>query len=171
MQWKSSHRVLVIMAVALFFATLLVASIAFKPSPILIWNASDSVPIGLYFVSNRQPNIGQIAVIEPPDWVGFYAASRGYLPANVWLLKPVFAVRGSIICRHGSFIFVDGKLVARAKIFDRDNQLLPVWKGCRALKIDELFVLAKPKLSFDSRYFGPINRKAVIGTAVRITFN
>jgi len=166
MRTLTSRRVLVILAVALLFATLLVAVIALKPLPLLLWNASDSVPVGLYGVRKREPELGDIAVISPPDWVRLYASSRGYLPDEVWLLKPVLATPDSIVCRFGPHVFVDGKYVVRAKISDSQKRLLPVWKGCRTLKSDEIFVLAKPKNSFDSRYFGPISRGEVAGTAV-----
>ncbi len=165
MRILTSLRVLIVLVAALFFATLLVAAMALKPLPLLIWNASDSVPVGLYFVRKRQPTIGEIAVIAPPDWVRLYASSRGYLPADVWLLKPVFATSGSLICRFGPHVFVDGLLVARAQKRDSQQRILPVWKGCHRLKSEEIFVLAKPKNSFDSRYFGPINRDQVVGTA------
>lgn len=169
MRTLTSRRVLIVMVLMLFFATVLVAVIAFKPLPLVIWNASDSVPIGFYWVSKRQPQIGEVAVIAPPDWVRLYASSRGYLPSHVWLLKPIYAVSGSLVCRIGTHVFVDGKYVARAKIFDSRKRILPVWNGCRTLKPYDVFVLAKPKNSFDSRYFGPINRAQVIGTAVRIS--
>lgn len=162
----TSRRVLIIMGGALFTATLLVALLALKPVPILIWNASHSVPVGLYFVDRRQPAMGEIAVIAPPDWVRLYAESRGYLPSDAWLLKPVFATSGSIFCRLGAHVFVDGMHVARTKKRDNQKRILPVWKGCRTLKSREIFVLAKPKNSFDSRYFGPVNRDQVAGTAV-----
>lgn len=165
MRGLNSRRVLLIMALALFSATLLVVALALKPLPLLIWNASDSVPVGLYFVRKQQPTSGEIAVIAPPDWVRLYASSRGYLPADVWLLKPVFAMSGSVVCRLGTHVFVDGKLVARARKFDSQQRALPAWKGCHILKSEEFFVLAKPKNSFDSRYFGPINRDQVVGTA------
>jgi type IV secretory pathway protease TraF len=165
---KSSCKWLMVMAIALFFTTLLVAVTALKPLPLLIWNASDSVPIGWYWVEKRQPKIGEIAVVRPPDWVRLYASSRGYLPEKIWLLKPVFAGSGAVVCRVGTFIFVDGKLVARAKKFDSQKRILPVWKGCRTLKSEEVFFFAKPKNSFDSRYFGPVNRDVIIGTAVRL---
>lgn len=168
MRKPSSRRTMIVIALVLCFATLWVAVIAVKPLPLMIWNASDSVPIGLYFVSKRQPKIGEIAVIGPTDWVRLYASSRGYLPENVWLLKPVFASSNRVVCRFGKYIFVGGILVAKAKTFDRNHRLLPVWKGCRALKSDEIFVLAKPSHSFDSRYFGPVNRGQIIGTAIHI---
>jgi conjugative transfer signal peptidase TraF len=164
----SSRHVLITMAVAMFLASLLVAAIALKPRPVLIWNASESVPVGLYFVRKRQPAIGEVAVIAPPDWVRLYAASRGYLPADVWLLKPVVASSGSVVCRFGFHIFINGNHVARAKIFDSQKRILPDWRVCRTLKSTEIFVLAKPKNSFDSRYFGPINRSQVEGTAIPV---
>ena len=156
------------MAIVLFFCTLLVAVIALKPLPFVIWNASNSVPIGWYWIEKRQPKIDEIAVVSPPDWVRLYASSRGYLPEHVWLLKPVYATFGAIVCRFGIYIFVDGILIARAKKMDLQHRFLPVWKGCRTLKSDEIFLLAKPRNSFDSRYFGPINKELIIGTAARV---
>lgn len=170
MQPDPSKRVLKIIAASLFASIVSVAGIAIKPRPIVIWNASDSVPIGFYYVSGRMPEIGEMAVIAPPDWVRLYASSRGYLPSKAWLLKPVFASSGSLVCRFGIHIFVDGKHVTRAKIYDARRRILPVWKGCRTLKSDEIFVLAKPKNSFDSRYFGPISRAQIVGTAIRISY-
>jgi type IV secretory pathway protease TraF len=165
MRQTSSRTWLIVMAVALFFATLLVAVIALKPLPIMIWNASDSVPIGWYWVEKRQPKIGEIAVVKLPDWIRLYASSRGYLPEKIWLLKPISAVSGSVVCRVGPFVFVDGKLVAQSKKFDSQKRILLVWKGCRTLKSEEVFLLAKPKNSFDSRYFGPLERSHVHGVA------
>lgn len=165
MRQDSSRRMLILMAITLILSTLLVGVIAFKPLPRIIWNASDSVPIGWYWIEKRQPNIGEIAVVRPPDWVRLYAASRGYLPADAWLLKPVFAGSGAVVCRFGIYTFVDGKLVGRALKHDRQRRFLPVWKGCRTLKMYEVFLLAKPRNSFDGRYFGPVTRSDVVGTA------
>ena len=146
------------------------AFLAFKPlagpSPFIIWNASESVPIGWYFVSKRQPENGEIAVIKPSEWVQMYAAQRGYLPSNVWLLKPIFASHPSVICRFGKHVLVDGKHVAKARHFDRKRRLLPTWKGCKTLEPDTVFVLGRHPDSFDSRYFGSVNRAQIAGTAV-----
>jgi type IV secretory pathway protease TraF len=150
---------------------LAVAALAAKPIinpvPLFIWNASPSVPIGWYFVSKRQPNLGEIAVIRPPEWVEIYAASRGYLPLQTPLLKPVRATENTLVCRFGKYVFIDGKLVAKAKYLDTKHRMLPVWKGCRILKSDEIFSLGMHRDSFDSRYFGTISQTQVVGTAVR----
>ena len=164
----SRFQISVLGASALGLAFLAVKPLA-DPSPIIVWNASESVPIGWYYVSKRQPGNGEIAVIKPSEWVQMYAAQRGYLPSNVWLLKPIFASHPSVICRFGEHVLVDGKLVAKARHFDKKRRLLPSWKGCEMLKPGEVFVLGKHRDSFDGRYFGAVNRDQVTGTA--ISFN
>jgi conjugative transfer signal peptidase TraF len=155
--------------IMLAMATIGIAFLAVKPLinplPLVIWNASESVPIGLYLVAKRQPKLGEIAVIKPTDWVQIYASSRGYLPQNMWLLKPIYAVHPSIICRFGSHVFVSGKQVVKAKIADKMHRVLPVWKGCKLLKPTQYFVLGRHRDSFDSRYFGPVDKSQVVGTA------
>ena len=150
-------------------AAVSIAFLAVKPFinsvPLVVWNASESVPIGWYLVAQRQPTIGEVAVIKPSEWVQIYASSRGYLPQDVWLLKPIFAAHPSIICRFRSHVFVDGKHVAKAKTRDRKHRLLPIWSGCKLLKARQYFVLGRHRDSFDSRYFGPIEQGQVVGTA------
>ena len=70
------HRKFVLAVSALAVAAL-AAKPLINPVPLVIWNASNSVPIGWYFVSKRQPNLGEIAVIRPPEWVEIYASVAG----------------------------------------------------------------------------------------------
>jgi conjugative transfer signal peptidase TraF len=162
------HRSFV-MTIAGVGLTCMFAKPFFNPLPVLIWNASDSVPIGWYWVRKRPPNIGEIAVISPPGWVRLYASERGYLPADVWLLKPVAAKHPALVCRFGRYVFVNGKLVAKAKDHDRMHRLLPIWKGCQTLKPNRIFVLGQHRDSFDSRYFGPIDQTQISGAATLIS--
>jgi conjugative transfer signal peptidase TraF len=136
-----------------------------NPVPLVIWNATDSVPKGWYLVSKHQPKTGDIALIKLTEWVELYAAERGYLPRDVWLLKPVFATGTSVVCRFGSHVFVNGKHVAKAKILDKKHRPLPVWKGCKSLTHSQYFVIGHHRDSFDSRYFGAVDRDHVAGTA------
>ena len=163
-----AHRHIFLLAVSAFAVATLAAKPLINPVPLVIWNASNSVPIGWYFVSKRQPDLGEIAVIRPPEWVKIYGSARGYLPLQTPLLKPVRAIESAVVCRFGRYVFIDGKLVARAKYLDTKHRMLPVWKGCRTLKSDEIFVLGTHRDSFDSRYFGPVDRDQVLGTAVRV---
>ncbi len=163
-------RRLMLMAIVLVVAIAIVIVIWLIPRPLLIWNASKSVPIGWYFVEHRQPKLHEIAVVKLDNWPKIYASSRGYLPMNVWLLKPVAALSPAIVCRFGRYVFVDGKLIARAKLFDRQNRILPRWTGCHALSSDEVFLIARHKNSFDSRYFGSVKLNQVLGVARRLRF-
>ena len=156
-----------VLAISALAIVSMAAKPLFDPVPLVIWNASNSVPIGWYFVSKRQPKLGEIAVIWPPEWIEIYASARGYLPLQTPLLKPVRAIKGSFVCRFGRYVFIDGNMVAKAKYLDTKHRMLPVWKGCRTLKSDEISVLGTHRDSFDSRYFGPVYRAQVLGTAVR----
>ena len=162
---KSSKKVFSLLASALLIAILLVTVTALNPLPRFIWNASKSVPIGLYWIEYRQPNLVEIAILKPPEWVQLIADERNYLPNFAWLLKPVVATNGAIICRFGRLIFVDGKLVARAHLHDKLGRHLLSWKGCKVLSGGQVFLLSKHRDSFDSRYFGPVDTALIIGTA------
>ena len=143
-------------------AALAIAPLA-RSSPVLIWNASPSVPIGLYLIEKRQPGIGEIAILRPPVWASILANERGYLPTSALLLKPVVARKGDIVCRFGRFVFVNGRLRAVALQHDRMKRPLPSWRGCLSLGSAQIFVLSWHKDSFDSRYFGPVDERNVIG--------
>ena len=116
---------LFLIAVVLFIVITFVLVTWLSPLPIVIWNASKSVPIGWYWVEHQEPIIHEIAVIKFEHLPQLYAAARGYLPANVWLLKPVAAAFPAVVCRFGNTVFVDGKLVAKAKNIDHQHRILP----------------------------------------------
>ena len=153
------------LGVALTATILLTQSPYRSPQPLVVWNASASIPIGLYWVEKRLPNINEIAVLKPPLWAQTIAENREYLPSTSWLLKPVVATQNGVVCRFGRRIYVDGKPVARSLVTDRNGRPMPVWMGCKVLKNDQLFLLSKRRDSFDSRYFGAVETALVIGTA------
>ena len=170
MPQSPNRNCLMLIAVGLLVAIATVLIIWLSPRPFVIWNASKSVPIGWYYVEHRQPRLHEIAVVKLDGWPQLYAAERGYLPENVWLLKPVAAMFPALVCRFGPYVFVDGNLVAKAKNIDRQHRILPRWKGCHALKSDELFLIARPRVSFDSRYFGLIKLSQIVGVAHSVHF-
>lgn len=136
--------------------------------PILLWNASPSVPIGLYTTTRQVPAKGKLAVIQLPKAASELANARGYLPAGALMIKPVAATSGDVVCRHGLLVRINTRLRAAASPLDSWHRPLPRWRGCRSLTKSELFVLSTAGRSFDGRYFGPITRETVLGTAVPI---
>ena len=109
---------------------------------------------------------GDLVLVHLPPEVRSLAAQRGYLPANVPLLKTVAAMAPQRVCVQGSQVRIDGVLVARRLRWDRQGRALPSRQTCRRLVGDELFLLSSSNpASFDSRYFGPVSADAVIGRA------
>jgi conjugative transfer signal peptidase TraF len=137
------------------------------PHPKLIWNASDSAPIGLYAVLPIRPLVdGDFVIATPPDTLAGFLDARHYLPKGVPLLKHVGALFGQIICRRNAIVTIDGNAVALALTRDRAGRSLPIWQGCRAISANEIFLLNRSiPDSFDGRYFGPLPISSLIGRA------
>ncbi len=146
------------LAVGTFAILTLTASSHLRSPTILLWNASASVPIGLYLViPSEVPANGDLAVSQLPQATAVLADERRYLPTDVLLIKPVAASSGATVCRFGRHIFVDGRWLATAKERDSRGRLMQVWEGCHTLSPSQTFLMnpAVPD-SFDGRYFGPI---------------
>ena len=142
-------------------------SAVIRPVPKVIWNASASVPIGLYSVHPAGPlRIGELLVVAPPEPLATFLDERHYLPKSVPLLKRVAALPGQIVCRTGGAIAVDGIVVGMALSRDHLGRLLPTWQGCRALTAGEVFLMnRRANASLDGRYFGPLPTTTIVGRA------
>ena len=152
-----------------WFATLAVAATTLITVPVkLVWNASASVPVGLYRISKTDaPQIGDLVLIRPSEPVARFMAKRQYVGPRTPLLKQVVAVPGQQVCRIGMRIIIEGNYRGSALSHDRTGRLLPVWQGCHTLQSGQLFLMnpAVPN-SLDGRYFGPTVATAVIGRAI-----
>lgn len=136
----------------------------------LIWNASASVPVGLYAVQEvNQFRIGDLLAATPPPEIEEFLADGGYVPAGVPLIKHVAALSGQTICRIGNTITVDMRVVGQARGHGSRGRPLPDWQGCLTLATQQIFLMntAMPD-SLDGRYFGPFERSDIIGRAVAI---
>ena len=137
------------------------------PVPRLIWNASASVPIGLYSVQPEGAlHLDNLVVVSPPEPLASFLADRGYLPKGVPLLKHIAALPGQIVCRIDRTITVDGKALGEAFLRDRRGRALPVWHGCGAVQPGAVFLM-NPQVedSLDGRYFGVLPAAAIVGQA------
>jgi conjugative transfer signal peptidase TraF len=142
-------------------------SAAFHPLPRLIWNASASVPIGLYAVRPAGVlHIAELVIVRPPISLATFMDQRRYLPIGVPMLKRVAALPGQTVCRVGHMVTVDGASLGEALDRDRRGRPLPVWEGCQRVGIGEIFLMNwRSEDSLDSRYFGPLAATTIIGRA------
>lgn len=140
---------------------------AFSVPKLLLWNASASVPRGLYWLSAAKPlYLGELVAATPPPMLAEFLARRRYLPLGVPLIKHISALAGQIVCRIHDTITVDGTALALALDRDRRNRVLPVWQGCRTLLPSDVFLLnTSVPDSLDGRYFGVLRATAITARA------
>ena len=147
-------------------ASLTWASFA-NPMPRVIYNASDSVPVGWYRIGpSGTLHVGSFVLVHLPAAPRTLAAQRGYLPWHIPLLKRIGAMAPQTVCIRDGIVRIDGMQVAATLRVDGSGRRLTAWSQCRRLRAGELFLLSTTNpASFDSRYFGPVSTSAVIGQA------
>ena len=138
-------------------------------------NLTSSLPAGLYFVARGAPSRGAIVLVCLPSEVATFARMRGYVPLGRcpgWAApvgKDVLAVAGDTVAVVPEGLQVNGAPVAMslARVYDSRGRRLPSLSlGHYVVRRDELWLLGRHPLSFDSRYFGPVASSSVL-TAVR----
>ena len=154
--------------VTYLMALFVIVTWIFRPAPRLLWNASPSVPVGLYAMAHLDTLApGDLVAVKPPETLARYMAERHYLPLGLPLIKHVGALPGQTICRRGLVISVDGRPVAAAQRHDHNRRTMPAWNVCHVIHPNEVFLLnASVPASFDGRYFGVLSATAILGRAV-----
>lgn len=139
---------------------------AFKFMPIkLVWNASISVPKGLYYITYEPPKRGDLVLVQLPEWAKIVASQRQYLSANVPAIKRVSALSGDCVCRFGRTVFVNGIAKNTARLTDAAFRKMPSWHRCLTLTEDQILLLSDHPNSFDGRYFGVTRTTDITGLA------
>jgi conjugative transfer signal peptidase TraF len=148
-------------------AVVVVSTIAAKPVPRYIWNASGSVPNGLYRLHpTGRLAVTQLVAVQSLEALATFLADRRYLPRGIPLLKRVLALPGQTVCRDQLAITVDKIEMGAAREHDRSGRPLPTWQGCHVIAAGEVFLMNRRSAdSFDGRYFGALPTSAIIGTA------
>ena len=139
-------------------------------------NTSGSIPYGIYKTTDRSLKKGDFVLFcPPPEPVFSMARDRDYLAGGLcpggygYMIKEVSGIAGDIIAIDSDGVFVNGRLLPKSKPFPAD----PSGRPLPQLRIDSyrldrsqvLLMSGFCRLSFDGRYFGPIDQsriKAVI---------
>ncbi len=148
----------------------LIAPTVLETTTLYVWNASESVPIGLYRLQSADNLfVTELVAVQPPEPLATFLDLNGYLPAGVPMLKRVLALPGQTVCRSGLTVSVDAIEVGEARERDGRGRPLPKWQGCRVVGEGELFVMNWQSVSsLDGRYFGFLPASAVIGRALPV---
>jgi conjugative transfer signal peptidase TraF len=160
--------------------TLIVASFAL--SRVVKLNLTASMPIGLYALHQTTAiRRGTIVVACPPPTAqrlgllkGYLAPARGLLPqsrcaaGSAPLLKYAIAFGGDEIRIDSRGIALNGHLFdsrAVAQIDRSGRALATVPNGIYRIRHDEMWLYSPSRYSWDSRYFGPVKVRDILGTA------
>lgn len=125
-------------------------------------NETRSLPRGLYLRRfGADIRRGATAAANQPEAARAYLESLG-APPDMLLLKRVAAVGGDLVCSEpGRVITPTGEADVLAQ--DGRGAALKAWPDCRRLEAGEVFLLGDAAESFDSRYFGPVDRSELGG--------
>ncbi len=131
-------------------------------------NTTESIPLGIYMVTDKPITKGAYVILCPPDTELFATAKeRGYLdyglcPGNYgYLMKRVLGVPGDVISisEQGVTVGVKPLPLSRPIVADGFGRPLPQLNmNKHTLTSDQLLLMSDTvSTSFDARYFGPIN--------------
>jgi conjugative transfer signal peptidase TraF len=151
--------------VRVFGATALASALACLLASRLVWNATPSLPLGLYWLSRGSPvEKGRLVAFPVPPGVEDLVRERRYLPPGAFLVKPVVATSGDVVCTDGGTLSVNGRPLGAILTEDSARRPLPHYAGCGPVGSGEVFVASHYDKSFDSRTFGPVAMGAIRGT-------
>ena len=161
---------------ALGFATASVIGSALAGARV---NSTKSLPLGLYWTVNAPPRKGALVMFCPPKSPVFdEAKTRGYIDAGFCsggyrqMIKKIVAVKGDQVAISDKGVFVNGQLLENSKPRTEDPgaRPMPRYETDCTLKDNQVLLMSDYNpLSFDGRYFGPINQ-AQIRSVLRPVF-
>jgi conjugative transfer signal peptidase TraF len=135
----------------------ILAVVAARVGHRMVWNLSASVPRGLYLVkTGAECRRGSLVSFPPPPGVAPTVYSRGYLPSGAGLLKRVVGLPGDRVCISGAGYYANGVRLGDVARSDSRGRPLAPFLFCDAVPPGYAFVATAARLSFDSRYFGPL---------------
>lgn len=135
----------------------------------LVYVVTPSVPRGFYLIFPQKRYLhGELVEFSPPPQALNLAKSKQWIPQSGSIIKYVFALAGDHVCIREHLIWVNGKKIG--KVYQAAwQQQLPPAKVCRVLIEGQYLLLSnKNERSFDSRYFGIISSKQILGRAIPI---
>ena len=136
-------------------------------------NTSGSIPVGLYWMTDRQIEKGEYVLLCPPPGNVFdEAKKRGYFGAGfcpgdyAYLMKKILAAKKDTVVLADDGVHVNGELLPLSTplLADKQGRPLPVLRGEFRLGDSDLLLMTDVSpISFDSRYFGLVNRSQIKG--------
>ena len=132
----------------------------------LIWNRTQSAPIGLYWRSDGPLTLNGWAVVSARSEAARWTSAHGFTGADWPLVKRIAGLPGDEICRENETILINQSVAAEALLEASGSLSLPRWQGCHVLQDGEVFLLNEHPRSLDGRYFGIMQDSDLEGVAI-----
>jgi conjugative transfer signal peptidase TraF len=156
-------RIVALAGLLTFALCLGVGFVAVSPlSDVVIYNASPSMPQGIYVRTHSPIVRHSIVTVRARDVALNYAAARRFTDADDRFLKRVAALDGDVVCAFGPLVTINHELTLQRRTMDNVGRALPTWSGCRRLN-GQIFLIGDAADSFDGRYWGPVASELVEG--------
>ena len=152
----------------LYFSVLLLQQAGIK----VVYQNTKSMPVGYYFIypmTSTHLNTGEVVLIKPKAEVLNFLIHRKYIEKKMPLLKVIKAGPGDYVCYKDKGVMVNYSDFYPIYHYDKQGKVLPKIDFCSTLKSGEYFVVGQSsQYSFDSRYFGIIQKKQIMGKAIQL---
>lgn len=135
-------------------------------------NTTRSIPLGLYWTSSKPAEKGDYVMFCPPPLGVFdIAKERGYIRAGFcpgdygYMMKRILAAKNDAVTIADDGVRVNGRLLPFSTVLKADKGGRPLSRyQADNYTLNEYQVLLMTDvnpLSFDGRYFGPIDRSQI----------
>lgn len=169
----SARRVVLrALALATGAVVLLAGAAAGERAPFLLWNASGSVPLGLYLRLDRPAALGDLVAACLPEDLALFARARGYALSGSLcpggaapVLKRLAARVGARIELREAAVAVDGARWPSGEVRTEDSAGRPISATVAYPYVvpgGKVLLLGDHPRSFDGRYFGPLPESRIL---------
>ncbi|TKW64655.1 MAG: conjugative transfer signal peptidase TraF [Paracoccus denitrificans] len=133
-------------------------------------NVTRSIPVGFYRTSAEPIHKGAYVMFCPPQREVFRVALKrryidpGSCPGGSYpMMKRILAAKDDRVQIGPQGVVINGVPVPNSKPrpVDGAGRTLPRFTGTGTVKAGDVIVMGENKVSFDSRYFGPIPRQQI----------
>lgn len=129
----------------------------------LLYNHTPSVPVGFYLRTDAPVARDAFVTVRAADVVPEAARIRDFEGPRDRFIKRVAAVAGDRVCAEGDTLTINEGAPIERRAHDSVGAALPRWTGCRELLESEVLLLGDATLSFDGRYWGPVDLSLIEG--------
>lgn len=134
----------------------------------ITYQVSASMPKGFYLIMPSSLFYrGEAVVFKAPDYVRGELIHHHWIPDDGMMMKKITAMPGDDVCYQSNWLLLPHGKRLPIYHYYAPGKRLPRYYFCGQLpKNNYLLTSDRAKRSFDSRYFGPVSNRLILGKAI-----